>query len=73
MKKAKEPVVVPNNGKAAVAQGTDGYQSLLDIKERFETIEVLRLRLASNGRKECRTADEFFSEFFASNSISPEN
>jgi len=74
MKKTKEPVVLTINGKAAVVvQDAEAYQSLLDLKERSETIEVLRQRLASLGRKKGRTADEFFSEFFASNSITTED
>ncbi len=72
MKKNKEPVVLTVNGKAAVVvQDAEGYQSLLDFKERVETTEVLRQRLASPGRKKGRTADEFFAEFFAENGISP--
>jgi prevent-host-death family protein len=74
MKKTKEPVVLTINGKAAVVvQDAEAYQSLLDLKERAETIEVLRQRLASLGRRKGRTADEFFPEFFASNSIPTED
>jgi prevent-host-death family protein len=70
MKKTKEPVVLTINGKAAVVvQDAEGYQSLLDLKERFETTEVLRQRLASHIRKKGRKADEFFTEFFAENRI----
>ena len=74
MKKTKEPVVLTINGKAAVVmQNAEGYQSLLDLKERSETIAVLRQRLASLGRKKGRTADEFFTEFFAKNDIPTED
>jgi prevent-host-death family protein len=74
MKKTKEPVVLTINGKAAVVvQDAEAYQSLLDLKERSETIEVLRGRLASLGRKKGRTADEFFTEFFARNNIPVED
>lgn len=74
VKKTKEPDVLPINGKAAVVmQDSEGYQSLLDLKERSETIEVLRGRLASLGRKKGRTAGEFFSEFFAKNNIPTED
>jgi hypothetical protein len=52
-----------------VVQDAEGYQSLLDLKERSETIAVLRQRLTSLGRKKGRTADEFFTEFFAENNI----
>jgi prevent-host-death family protein len=74
IKRTKEPVVLTINGKAAVVvQDAEGYQTLLDLKERVETIEVLRQRLTSHGRKKGRTADQFFAEFFAENSISPED
>ena len=74
MKKTKEPVVLTVNGKAAVVvQDAEGYQSLLDLKERSETIEVLRQRLATRGQKKGRTADEFFTEFFAKNNILAED
>jgi prevent-host-death family protein len=74
MKKSKEPVVLTVNGKAAVVvQDVESYQSLLDLKERSETIEVLRQRLASLGRTKGRTADEFFNEFFARNNIPTED
>lgn len=74
MKKTKEPVVLTINGKAAaVVQDAEGYQSLLDLKERVETIEVLRQRLASHGRKKGRTSDQFFTEFLTENNISSED
>ena len=74
MKKTKEPVVLTINGKAAaVVQDPEGYQSLLDLKEPSETVEVLRQRLASLGRKKGRTADEFFTEFFDKNNIPAED
>ena len=71
MKKTKEPVVLTINGKAAVVvQDAESYQSLLELKERSEVIQTLRERLASLPRKKGRTADEFFTEFFAKNNIS---
>jgi prevent-host-death family protein len=74
MKKTKAPVVLTVNGKAAVVvQDAEGYQGLLDLKERSETIEVLRQRLASVGRGKGVTADEFFTEFFAKNNIPTED
>ena len=70
MKKTKEPVVLTVNGKAAViVQDAESYQSLLEFKERAETIQVLRQRLKTRNDKKARTADEFFTEFFANNSI----
>ena len=74
MKKTKEPIVLTVNGKASVVvQDAEGYQSLLDLKERSETIEVLRQRLATLGQKKGRTADEFFTKFFAKNNIPAED
>ena len=70
LKKTKEPVVLTVNGKAAViVQDAESYQSLLELKERAETIEVLRQRLETRSGKKARTADEFFTEFFAKNNI----
>lgn len=74
MKKTKEPVVLTVNGKAAaVVQDAESYQKLLELKERAETAEVLRQRLATLGNKKGRTADEFFTEFFAKNNIPVED
>lgn len=74
MRKTKAPVVLTVNGKAAVVvQDAEGYQGLLDLKERSETIAVLRERLASVGREKGRTANEFFTEFFAKNNIPTED
>jgi len=71
MKKTKEPVVLTVNGKAAiVVQDAESYQSLLEFRERAEVVETLRERLASLGRKKGRTAEDFFTEFFAKNRIS---
>lgn len=72
MKKAKDLGVLTINGKAAVVmQDAEGYE--LDLEEGSETFEVLRGRLASLGRKKDRTADEFFTEFFAKNNIPTED
>ena len=74
MKKTKEPIVLTVNGRAAVVvQDAESYQELLELKERAEVIETLRQRLASKTRKKGRTADEFFAEFFAKNSIPVED
>ena len=71
MKKTKEPVVLTVNGKAAIViQDAESYQTLLELKERAEVVETLRERLASTGRKKGRTAESFFTEFFAKNKIS---
>ena len=74
MKKTKEPVVLTINGKAAVVvQDAESYQKLLELKERAETTEVLRQRLATLVDKKGRTADEFFTELFAKNNIPDED
>lgn len=71
MKKTGEPVVLTVNGKAElVVQDAESYQTLLELKERADTVEVLRQRLATVGKKKGRAADEFFAEFFAKNNIS---
>jgi prevent-host-death family protein len=71
MKKTKEPVVLTINGKAAiVVQDAESYQQLLELKERAETVAVLRQRLATLDEKKVRTAEKFFDEFFGRNSIS---
>ena len=74
MKRTREPVVLTVNGKAAVViQDAESYQQLLELKERAETVAVLRERLATLDRKKGRTADEFFNEFFAKNHIPVED
>lgn len=74
MKRTKEPVVLTVNGKAAVVvQDAESYQSLLDLKDRTETVEILRQRLASVGHKKGRSAEDFFTEFFAKNNIPVED
>jgi prevent-host-death family protein len=70
LKKTKEPVVLTINGKAAVVvQDAESYQQLLELKERAETVRVLRQRLATLNRRRGRTADDFFTEFFVKNNI----
>ena len=74
MKKTKEPVVLTVNGKAAIViQDAESYQHLLELKERAEVVETLRQRLATRGQKKGRTAEDFFTEFFAKNDISAED
>lgn len=68
MKKTKSPVVLTVNGKPAiVVQDAESYQALLEFKERADVIETLRKRLAS--RKKGRSAEDFFTEFFAQHEI----
>jgi prevent-host-death family protein len=74
MKKTKAPVVLTVNGKAAfVIQDAESYQSLLELKERSEVVDVLRERLASQKRKKGRPAEEFFNEFFTEHHIALED
>ena len=74
MKKTKEPVVLTVNGKAAIViQDAESYQRLLELKERAEVVATLRQRLATRGQKKGRTAEDFFTEFFAKNDISTED
>jgi len=74
MKKTGEPVVLTVNGKAElVVQDAESYQQLLELKERADTVEVLRERLATIGKKRGRPADKFFREFFAKNNILTED
>jgi prevent-host-death family protein len=73
MKKTKEPIVLTVNGKAAlVVQDAESYQKLLELKDRMETVGILRTRLASLKEQKGRPAEEFFAEFFAANGISEE-
>src|SRR6266446_1922678 len=74
MKKTGEPIVLTVNGKAElVVQDAESYQHLLELKERTDAIEVLRQRLSTMRLKKGRSADEFFTEFFATNNILTED
>jgi prevent-host-death family protein len=73
MKKTKEPVVLTVNGKAElVVQDAESYQHLLELKERRDTVEVLRQRLATLGNKQGRSAEKFFKAFFLEHNIVPD-
>ena len=70
MKKTKSPVVLTVNGKPAIViQDAESYQTLMELKERADVIETLRKRLASRNRKKGRSAEDFFTEFFAKHEI----
>jgi prevent-host-death family protein len=70
MKKTKEPVVLTVNGKAAlVVQDADGYQKLLEAKDRIEALEGIRRGLESMKRNSGKPAEAFFAEFFAEKRI----
>ena len=71
MRKTKEPMVLTVNGKAAlVVQDAEGYQQLLETKERMEAIEGIRRGLESMKAKRGMPADRFFAEFFARHKLS---
>ena len=71
MRKTKEPVILTVNGKAAlVVQDAEGYQQLLEAKERIEAVEGIRRGLESMKSKRGMPADKFFDEFFATNKFS---
>jgi prevent-host-death family protein len=71
MRKTKEPMILTVNGKAAlVVQDAEGYQHLLEAKERMEAIEGIRRGLESLKTKRGMPADKFFDEFFATNKLS---
>jgi len=73
LKKTKEPLVLTVNGKAAlVVQSAEGYQSLLDAKERLETIQGIRRGLESMKAGKGTPAEQFFNKFFEEHNI-PEN
>ncbi len=73
MKKTKEPMVLTVNGKAEiVVQDAESYQELLESKDRMDTINILRKRLATLKQSKGRSAEEFFSEFFAEQGIDEE-
>ncbi len=55
-----------------VVQDAESYQELLELKERRDTVEVLRQRLATARKKKGRPADEFFKAFFLEHNITPE-
>lgn len=71
LQRSKKPMILTVNGKAAVVvQDTESYQSLLEAKERMETIEGIRRGLACIQRGEARDAETFFKAFFIENGIS---
>src|SRR5579872_5004111 len=73
LKKTKAPLVLTVNGKAElVVQDAASYQELLDVKERMETVAILRRRLATLKDNKGRPAEEFFAEFFSKHNISEE-
>lgn len=73
LKKTKEPVILTINGEAVlVVQDVESYQTLLDAKERMETIEGIRLGIESMKAGSGKTSEAFFKEFFAKHNIAEE-
>ncbi len=73
LKRTKEPVILTINGEAAlVVQDVKSYQSLMDAKERMETIEGIRRGLESMKAGRGRSSEAFFKEFFAKHNIQDE-
>lgn len=71
MKKTKAPVILTVNGRAElVVQDAESYQTLLEAKDRMETIDEIKRGLESMKRHRGKPATEFFREFFAEKGIS---
>jgi prevent-host-death family protein len=70
MKKTGAPVILTVNGKAEmVVQDAESYQELLDAKDRMEAIAGIQRGLDSLRRGRGKSAQKFFSEFFAEQGI----
>ena len=63
LKATGQPLILTINGKAEiVVQDAKSYQRLLDLTERFETIEAVREGIASANRGEGRSSDNVFQD-----------
>jgi prevent-host-death family protein len=63
LKATGKPLVLTVNGKAElVVQDAKSYQRLLELSERYETIEAVKEGLASIRRSEGRSSEEIFAE-----------
>jgi prevent-host-death family protein len=63
LKETGQPVVLTINGRAQlVVQDAAAYQRMLELKERWETVEAIREGLAEMHAGEGRDAAEFFAE-----------
>jgi prevent-host-death family protein len=73
LRSTKEPVILTVHGEAAlVVQDVESYQTLLDAKERMETIEGIRRGLESMKSGGGKTSEAFFKELFAKHNIQKE-
>ena len=71
---SREPVVLTVNGKAAlVVQDAESYQSLLEAKERMETIAGIRRGLESVKQGKGKTLEQFLIDFEKDYGFNPEN
>jgi prevent-host-death family protein len=71
LKKTGQPVILTVNGKAElVVQAAEGYQKLLEAKEKLEAIEGIKRGLESMKRNAGKPAEKFFQEFFSEKGIS---
>lgn len=63
MKKTGEPIVLTINGKAElVVQDAESYQKLLELAERVETIEALKVSLEEMKAGQGERAGKVFEE-----------
>jgi hypothetical protein len=70
MKKTKAAVILTINGKAElVVQDAESDQTVLEAKDRMETIEEIKRGLESMRRQRGKPATDFFREFFAEKGI----
>jgi prevent-host-death family protein len=71
IKRTKRPVVLTVNGKAAaVIQGPEAYQRLLDIAAQADAREGIRQGLEDARKGRTRPAKQFFREFETQHGIS---
>jgi len=71
LKKGRRPVVLTVNGKAAaVVQGAEAYQHLLDIGAHANAEEGIRQGFENAKEGNLRPARQFFDEFDAARGIS---
>lgn len=63
LREAGEPIILTVNGKVTFAvQDEESYQKLLDLIDRLETIEAVKIGLEEMERGETRSFEEFDRE-----------
>lgn len=66
LKKTKEPIVLTVNGKASiVVQDAEGYEKLLEAKEKMDALRGIQNGLADLKAGRTLSSDDFFAEFFS--------